>query len=70
MSLAAQAATLPLILLEFGRLSLVAPLANLLIAPLVAPAMLLTAICLAAGAALAAGLPAWPSPRFRWSARC
>ena len=49
-SLAAQAATLPLILLQFGRLSLVAPLANLLIAPLVAPAMLVTAICLGAGA--------------------
>ena len=57
-SLAAQAATLPLILLQFGRLSLVAPLANLLIAPLVAPAMLITAICLAAGATLAVGLPA------------
>ena len=56
-SLAAQAATLPLILLQFGRLSLVAPLANLLIAPLVAPAMLITAICLAAGAILAAGVP-------------
>ncbi len=57
-SLAAQAATLPLILLQFGRLSLVAPLANLLIAPLVAPAMLVTAVCLIAGATLAAGLPA------------
>jgi competence protein ComEC len=57
-SLAAQAATLPLILLEFGRLSVVAPLANLLIAPLVAPAMLMTAICLAAGATLALGVPA------------
>ena len=57
-SLAAQAATLPLILLQFGRLSLVAPLANLLIAPLVAPAMLITAVCLACGATLAAGLPA------------
>jgi competence protein ComEC len=56
-SLTAQAATLPLILLQFGRLSLVAPLANLLIAPLVAPAMLVTAVCIAAGATLAAGLP-------------
>jgi competence protein ComEC len=56
-SLAAQAATLPLILLQFGRLSMVAPLANLLIAPLVAPAMLVTAICLAAGATLALGVP-------------
>jgi competence protein ComEC len=39
-SLAAQAATLPLILLHFGRLSLVSPVANLLVAPVVAPAML------------------------------
>ena len=43
-SLAAQAATLPLILFHFASLSLVAPLANLLIAPLVAPAMLLTVV--------------------------
>ena len=57
-SLAAQAATLPLVLLQFGRLSLVAPLANLLVAPLVAPVMLLTAICLVAGAAVAFGVPA------------
>ena len=56
-SLAAQASTLPLVLLEFGRLSLVAPLANLLIAPLVAPAMLVTAICFVAGAAVAVGVP-------------
>jgi competence protein ComEC len=39
-SLAAQAATLPLILLHFGRLSVVSPAANLLVAPVVAPAML------------------------------
>jgi competence protein ComEC len=56
-SLAAQASTLPLVLLEFSRLSLVAPLANLLIAPLVAPAMLVTAVCFAFGAAASAGLP-------------
>ena len=43
-SLAAQAATLPLTLLDFERVSLVSPLANLLIAPLVAPSMLLTVI--------------------------
>jgi len=54
-SLAAQAATLPLVLLQFGQLSLVAPLANLLIAPLVAPAMLVTAVCFAAGSIVAAG---------------
>ncbi|HWH24657.1 MAG TPA: ComEC/Rec2 family competence protein, partial [Candidatus Limnocylindria bacterium] len=57
-SLAAQAATLPLVLFHFGRLSTVAPLSNLLVAPLVAPAMLATAVALAAGAAAALGLPA------------
>jgi competence protein ComEC len=57
-SLAAQAATLPLVLYHFGRLSLVAPLANLLIAPFVAPAMLVTAICFAAGAIVTLGVPA------------
>jgi competence protein ComEC len=39
-SLAAQLATLPLILLHFGRLSLISPLANLVIAPVVPLAML------------------------------
>ena len=51
-SLAAQAATLPLTLLHFERVSLVSPLANLLIAPLVAPSMLLTVIALARSARL------------------
>jgi competence protein ComEC len=57
-SLAAQAATLPLVLLHFGRLSLVAPAANLLVAPLVAPAMLGAALSLAAGLLAASGMPA------------
>jgi len=57
-SLAAQAATLPLTLLDFERVSLVAPLANLLIAPLVAPAMLLTVIALLVGVLIGLGLPA------------
>ncbi len=39
-SLAAQLATLPLILLHFGRLSLISPLANLVMAPIVPLAML------------------------------
>jgi competence protein ComEC len=39
-SLAAQLSTLPLILLHFGRLSLISPLANLLVAPVVPLAML------------------------------
>ncbi|MEO8625110.1 MAG: ComEC/Rec2 family competence protein [Candidatus Limnocylindrales bacterium] len=57
-SLAAQAATLPLTLLDFERVSLVAPLANLLIAPLVAPSMLLTVIALVTGALITVGAPA------------
>ena len=57
-SLAAQAATLPLTLLDFERVSLVSPLANLLIAPLVAPSMLLTVIALLIGALIGAGVPA------------
>jgi competence protein ComEC len=57
-SLAAQAATLPLTLLDFERVSLVAPLANLLIAPLVAPSMLLTVIAFAIGALIGLGVPA------------
>ena len=57
-SLAAQAATLPLVLLHFGRLSLVAPLANLLVAPIVAPVMLATTAALAAGGVIALGVPA------------
>lgn len=48
-SLAAQAATLPLILLHFGRLSLVSPLANLLAAPFIAPSMLAALVALLAG---------------------
>ncbi len=56
-SLAAQAATLPLVLFHFGRLSLVSPIANLVIAPLVAPAMLVGAIALVAGLVVGAGLP-------------
>ncbi|MGH2474894.1 MAG: ComEC/Rec2 family competence protein, partial [Candidatus Limnocylindrales bacterium] len=49
-SLAAQAATLPIVLASFGRLAVIAPLVNLLVVPLVAPAM-------AAGiAAMAGGL--------------
>jgi competence protein ComEC len=56
-SLAAQAATLPLVLVGFGRLSLVSPAANLLVAPLVAPAMGAGAIALVGGASAVAGLP-------------
>ncbi|MCY7418924.1 MAG: DNA internalization-related competence protein ComEC/Rec2, partial [Chloroflexi bacterium] len=56
-SLAAQAATLPLVLFHFGQLSLVSPVANLIIGPIVAPAMLVATIALVAGLAVGAGLP-------------
>jgi competence protein ComEC len=56
-SLAAQAATLPLVLFHFGRLSLVAPVANLLAAPFIAPSMLASFVALVAGAAGALGVP-------------
>jgi competence protein ComEC len=69
-SLAAQAATLPIVLASFGRLSLVAPLVNLFVVPLVAPAMAMGGIALIAGLVTAlpgvpvvvasiGGLPAW-----------
>ena len=56
-SLAAQAATLPLILASFGRLSLVAPAVNLVVVPLVAPAMAAGCVAMLAGAAVLAGAP-------------
>ena len=68
-SLAAQVATLPVVLVDFGRLSLVAPAVNLLVVPLVAPAMAAGAVALLAGwvtvlsgagaIATVGGLPAW-----------
>ncbi len=68
-SLAAQAATLPIVLLAFGRLSVVAPAVNLAVVPLVAPAMAAGLLALAggglvsvggpAGLATILGLPAW-----------
>jgi competence protein ComEC len=57
-SLAAQAATLPVVLVSFGRLALLAPLANLLIVPVVPIAMAAGGVALAAGLAAAVGLPA------------
>jgi competence protein ComEC len=68
-SLAAQAATLPIVLATFGRLALIAPATNLLIVPVVAPAMAAAGVALLGGAvavlggptlvATIAGLPAW-----------
>ncbi len=58
-SLSAQAATLPLVLLTFGRLSLISPLANVLVAPIVAPVMMLVAVSFACGLAIVGfGAPA------------
>jgi competence protein ComEC len=56
-SLAAEASTLPIVLLTFGRVALVAPLANLVIVPLVPAAMAAGGLALAAGWLGAAGLP-------------
>jgi competence protein ComEC len=56
-SLAAQAATLPIVLASFGRLAIVSPLVNLLVVPAVAPAMAAGALALVAGFLALAGLP-------------
>jgi len=54
-SLAAQAATLPIILVSFGRVALWSPLVNLLVVPLVAPAMAVGVLALVAGCIVVAG---------------
>jgi competence protein ComEC len=58
-SLAAQAATLSVILLDFGRLSIVSPVVNLVVAPFVAPAMAAGALALVVGLVAGVGLPAF-----------
>lgn len=58
-SFAAQAATLPVVLAAFGRLALVSPLVNLLIVPIVPPAMAVGLAALVGGALVLAGAPAW-----------
>ena len=76
-SFAAQAATTPVVLFMFGRLSLVAPLVNLIVVPLVPPAMAAGALALVVGMLVGAGLPAGSrrsavsrpgAPMRRWSA--
>jgi competence protein ComEC len=57
-SLAAQAATLPIVLASFGRLAIIAPAVNLLVVPLVAPAMAAGLVALLGGALVALGAPA------------
>jgi competence protein ComEC len=56
-SLAAQAATLPIILVSFGRLAILSPVVNLLVVPLVAPAMAAGVVALIGGAFVLAGAP-------------
>ncbi|MHB8459740.1 MAG: ComEC/Rec2 family competence protein [Candidatus Limnocylindrales bacterium] len=56
-SLAAEFATLPIALLWFGRIGIVAPLVNLAVVPLVAPAMATGAIALLGGGLAVAGAP-------------
>jgi competence protein ComEC len=56
-SLAAQAATLPVVLLSFGRLAIISPVLNLAVVPLVAPAMAASGVALLGGFATVAGAP-------------
>ena len=56
-SLAAQAATLPVVLASFGRLALIAPVVNLFVVPLVAPAMAAGIVALLGGGIVAMGAP-------------
>jgi competence protein ComEC len=56
-SLAAQAATLPDVLVTFGRLSLVSPVVNLAVVPLVPAAMGAGLLAMAGGAGAMLGLP-------------
>lgn len=57
-SLAAQAATLPIVLASFGRLAILSPIVNLAVVPLVAPAMAVGLVALVGGLLVAAGVPA------------
>ncbi|MGZ8514470.1 MAG: ComEC/Rec2 family competence protein, partial [Candidatus Limnocylindrales bacterium] len=57
-SLAAQAATLPVVLVSFGRLAILAPAVNLVVVPLVAPAMAVGLVAMAGGALVMMGAPA------------
>ncbi len=57
LTLAAQLTTLPVILLAFGRLSLVAPVANVLVTPMVPLVMLACAVAAPAGVILGAVHP-------------
>ena len=56
-SLAAQAATLPVVLAAFGRLAILSPLVNLAVVPLVAPAMAAGLVAMLGGVIVLAGAP-------------
>ena len=56
-SLAAQVATLPVVLAAFGRLAIIAPAVNLAVVPLVAPAMAAGVVALAGGTLVGLGAP-------------
>jgi competence protein ComEC len=56
-SLVAQAVSVPVVLVDFGQFSPAAPLANILVAPLVPPVVLVVLAALATGALLSAGAP-------------
>ena len=58
-SLAAQAATLPIVLLTFGRLAPLSPLLNLVVVPLVPAAMATGTLALLGGLLAGAGAPAF-----------
>ena len=69
LTLAAQLTTLPLILYHFSRLSLVAPVANLVILPVQPAVMIMGGLAASLGAVSAplgraAGALAWPFPAF------
>ncbi len=56
-SLAAQAATLPIVLASFGRLAILSPVVNLAVVPLVAPAMAAGLVAMLGGFLVLAGAP-------------
>ncbi|MEX2182844.1 MAG: ComEC/Rec2 family competence protein [Chloroflexota bacterium] len=56
-SLAAQLATLPIVLATFGRIAIVAPLINLAVVPLVPPVMAAGVVALIGGALVTLGAP-------------
>jgi competence protein ComEC len=67
LTLAAQLATLPVVVGSFGRLSLVAPLANVVVVPIVPLVMLLSAIAAPMGGITATLGTEWLGDFLRWS---